>query len=458
MDTSLICEVCNASNSILLSHCAMCKEQVKSDSEKLQILLKRFERFSFNGGEVDDTKVKMSELQSERDKLQRENRELTRRLQSLSSMEREPEYEEKILALECQLNELKSFKVMANALQTVTYIPLTQFKDIRSIPTNSPFQLDVGILDGRTVLRKQLYNTDPDGKLKQKLKDAVILHAKLDGADGTILSLIGAAELNQKQPQVFFEYMENGDLYSFLRSTTPSQLPWSKRIMMLANVAKGLTALHSLDIVHKHLSSHHILVNADLTAKLSGLFHSTKTQKGMESDFEIRWTAPEVVADTEMWSDKSDIYSFGLLMTQLDTFEAPYAHIRDRRGKPLGDLTLADLIRRAKPADQVMQHCYRDSPDWYRNLADRCLALDPAKRPSSIEIVRLLFAHILYPDIAPPKIQVHLGVTVVMASALLHSTQNGKQHPYCQLTLANHSTETRIDANNGCEPTWNENF
>ncbi|OQS07713.1 hypothetical protein THRCLA_00293, partial [Thraustotheca clavata] len=43
-------------------------------------------------------------------------------------------------------------------------------------------------------------------------------------------------------------------------------------------------------------------------------------------------------------------------------------------------------------------------------------------------------------------------------SALLHSTQNGKQHPYCQLTLANHSTETRIDANNGCEPTWNENF
>ncbi|KDO28447.1 TKL protein kinase [Saprolegnia parasitica CBS 223.65] len=464
MDTSLMCEVCNVPNDIRAPCCKRCKQPVRSDSEKLLILLKRFDRFSTLQSseppakieaELDATKASLSSLAAERDQLQRENYELTRRLQQLSSFDKEPEYEDKIHALESQLQELQSSQQsFAANLHMLTFIPAAHFKLQRSIPTSSSsvFQLDVGTIDGKPVVRKQLFRTDASDAAVVTFKESIALLAKLGGADGTAVSLLGTSGLSQGHTQVYLEYLELGDLHSVLRAG-PS-LTWATRLRIALHVARALSQLHALDLVHKRIHSSHVLLGAGYVAKLSGWTQARATAR-LDEQADMRWAAPELFADRALPTSTADIYSLGLLLVELDTAEAPYAHVRDRRGKPVGDLTLIDLLRRATPTDLVLQHAFRDSPDWYRALATRCTDLDPRRRPSSVEVVRHLEAR-LFPQVhttsgLPPLV---LRVTVLSASSLLHVADMGDMPSFVSLHLhdATATTQASVDY------TWDETF
>ncbi|EQC26862.1 TKL protein kinase [Saprolegnia diclina VS20] len=467
MDTSLMCEVCNVPNDIMSPCCKRCKQPVRSDSEKLLILLKRFDRFSTLQAspeppakieaELDATKASLSSVAAERDQLQRENYELTRRLQQLSSFDKEPEYEDKIHALESQLQELQSSQQsFAANLHMLTFIPAAHFKLQRSIPTSSSsvFQLDVGTIDGKPVVRKQLFRTDPRDAVVVTFKESIALLAKLGGADGTVVSLLGTSGLAQGHTQVYLEYLELGDLHSVLRAGT--SLSWATRLRIALHVARAVSQLHGLDLVHKRIHSSHVLLGAGYEAKLSGWTQARATTL-LDEQTDLRWAAPELFSDRTLPTAKADMYSLGLLLVELDTAETPYAHVRDRRGKPVGDLTLIDLLRRATPSDLVLQHAFRDSPDWYRSLATRCTDLDPRRRPSAIEVVRLLEGR-LFPELhttsaLPPLV---LCVTVQSASSLLHVADMGDAPPFVSVHLHDATATTTVSL--GGDYAWDETF
>ncbi|OQR94827.1 protein kinase [Achlya hypogyna] len=455
MDTSIVCEVCNAKNDILAPRCTQCQQLVRSDSEKLLILLKRFDRLGVPKkieAELETTKATVSTLKAERDQLQRENYELSRRLQQLSSFE--PEYEDKIQALEYQLQELQTHQSFAANLQMVTFVPAAQFKVVQSLPTHSAFQLDLGTLDGCRVVRKQLFRPDPDDAAAVKFKESIALLAKLGGGDGTIVSLLGTSGLDLAHTQIYLEHMEHGDLRRVL-STTPA-LPWPTRLRIALQVAKAVAHIHALDLVHQCISSPHVLVGADHTAKLTGLSQA-RERNATHTPHELRWVAPELHTDGAIAAASADIYSLGLVLVELDTREVPYAHMTDRRGKPVGDLTAVDLVRRARDGDPVLQHAFRDAPEWYRALALRCTALDPRRRPSAVDVVRLLGSHV-HPELAPrsPLPPVALRVTVMSATSLLLAPEAAKPAPSVRVAIGGVAFETKAAA--GGDPTWDESF
>ncbi|KAL3669705.1 hypothetical protein V7S43_005086 [Phytophthora oleae] len=84
-------------------------------------------------------------------------------------------------------------------------------------------------------------------------------------------------------------------------------------------------------MIHRDLKSKNILLNGALEAKLSDfgisrerLDHTMTAGVGTSL-----WMAPEVMLG-EKYDEKADIFSFGVVLSELDVYTLPYSHARRR--------------------------------------------------------------------------------------------------------------------------------
>ncbi|GMF33241.1 unnamed protein product [Phytophthora lilii] len=106
---------------------------------------------------------------------------------------------------------------------------------------------------------------------------------------------------------------------------------------------------------------------------------STMTQ-GVETS---RWEAPEVLAGKEDYNQAADIFSFGVVLSELDTHAIPYD---DARGPSDNTLANVQMIAMGSIRPSFSACC----PPDIRALADRCLAHNPEDRPSAPEVAYAL--------------------------------------------------------------------
>ncbi|KAE9340324.1 hypothetical protein PF008_g11165 [Phytophthora fragariae] len=202
-----------------------------------------------------------------------------------------------------------------------------------------------------------------------------------------LVTFVGAAWTIESDLQMLLEYMEGGDLRRYLVSTkTP--IGWTtKKFDIAIGVIEALVYLHSFvpPLVHRDLKSKNVLLSSDFKAKISdfGASRFRSVENTMTGGVGTgRWLAPEVIRGDTDYGSAADIYSFGALLTELDTNKIPYSNARGSNGKILSDMTILHRVATGKLHPQVGSDC---SP-VLKELVERCLIEDQSKRPTAAVI------------------------------------------------------------------------
>ncbi|KAL4419356.1 hypothetical protein ABPG77_001583 [Micractinium sp. CCAP 211/92] len=186
--------------------------------------------------------------------------------------------------------------------------------------------------------------------------------------DPNIVAFLGASLL-PRSTMLVTEYCDGGNL---TRNLMAGRVTWHKRGKKIAlDVARGLTYLHSRRIIHFDLKSPNILLARDGTAKISDVGMAkimAREYSGVTGNVgTLAWAAPEMLLGARC-TEKADIYSYGVVLWEICTGATPI------RGQ------LRDV--------QVPQEC----PAEVRELILDCLATNPRKRPSAVDVVERLRA------------------------------------------------------------------
>ncbi|XP_047071045.1 cysteine-rich receptor-like protein kinase 29 [Lolium rigidum] len=180
-----------------------------------------------------------------------------------------------------------------------------------------------------------------------------------------------------------FEYIGNGNLRKHITDELRG-LNWSTRYRIIKGICDGLHYLHvEKRIFHMDLKPANILLNSDMVPKITdfGLSRFDDKSQTMAADRcgTVGYCAPEFLLHGKM-SFKSDIYSLGIIITELVTGE-----------KSIPDNNKNNVLRR-------WRHRWRKTgimgtPLDYQQIT-KCIDIgllcqdnDPCNRPSICEIV-----------------------------------------------------------------------
>lgn len=177
------------------------------------------------------------------------------------------------------------------------------------------------------------------------------------------------------------EYMGRGSVYRILHDENV-KLTWEVRRKFALDAARGMNYLHSSDpiLIHRDLKSHNLLVDENWKVKVCDFGLSRIVEQTLSATMTACgtpcWTAPEVLRNAR-YTEKADIYSFGIVLWELATREDPY------KGMPPFQVVFAVGTQKLRPQ---MPRC----PIAWSRLVSDCWAEDPNMRPSFATILRRL--------------------------------------------------------------------
>ncbi|XP_037603241.1 tyrosine-protein kinase Lck [Sebastes umbrosus] len=178
------------------------------------------------------------------------------------------------------------------------------------------------------------------------------------------------AVVTQEPIYIVTEYMENGSLVDYLKTTEGSNLPMNTLIDMAAQVADGMGFIEEKNYIHRDLRAANILVSSELICKiadfgLARLIEDNEYTAREGAKFPIKWTAPEAI-NYGTFSIKSDVWSFGILLTEIVTYgRIPYPGMSN----PEVIQNLERSYRMPRPDNcseglyNVMCLCWRENPE-----------------------------------------------------------------------------------------------
>jgi serine/threonine protein kinase len=206
-----------------------------------------------------------------------------------------------------------------------------------------------------------------------------------------VVKLIGCC-LETEVPLLVYEYISNGTLGHHLHVEGATSLSWYKRLKIALDVAQAISYLHSaasIPIYHRDIKSSNILLDDEFKAKVSDFGASRYIQidqTGENTDVQGTMGYIDPMSQvTGRLTDKSDVFSFGVLLVELLTRKKPSVY---RSGDSLFShfaslLAAGNLDEIIDP--QVMQEDNGEAQEVV-TLAAACIQLMGEDRPTMREV------------------------------------------------------------------------
>jgi serine/threonine protein kinase len=207
-----------------------------------------------------------------------------------------------------------------------------------------------------------------------------------------------------RAPRMFIvlEYLKEGTLDSMLsRNNSQSSVgrmlfpkktfQWPVLLSHAIELAKALKYLHhdcisGASIIHRDLKPDNIgFIDGKLKLFDMGLSICVEKESCVNDAYNmsgfigtLRYMAPEVLLN-EKYSEKADVYSFGILLWQMASDKLPYGHIKQKQ-----DFIDRFLIHHDRP---TLAYSW---PKELKDLLKMCWDKDQHKRPSFELVIELL--------------------------------------------------------------------
>jgi serine/threonine protein kinase len=193
---------------------------------------------------------------------------------------------------------------------------------------------------------------------------------------GTGLNFYGLTkDPETKEFMMILEFAKGGNLRSCLSNNFNSFM-WKNKIEYLDDILLDLKNLHELGYCHKDFHSGNILqvvVNVFYISDF-GLSGPANEQKLDDKVYGVMpYIAPEVL-NGEPYTLSADIYSFGVVMTELSSGKPPFYNKKH-------DLNLALAI-----CNGLRPEFGKGTPDVYKKLAYKCMDANSNERPTAGEL------------------------------------------------------------------------
>lgn len=180
----------------------------------------------------------------------------------------------------------------------------------------------------------------------------------------------------QEPIYIVTEFMKYGNLLEYLTKGEGEKLKFSEMIDIGVHITNGMAYLESLHCIHGNLAARNILVAEHNVVKLANFSSARLVNDGeyitnYKEETAIRWMAPEVVLYNR-FTIKSDIWSFGVLLTELVTHgQVPYPGMTDD-----------EVFAKIKKGYHMTQP--PECPNQLYETILNCWSKDPEERPTFV--------------------------------------------------------------------------
>ncbi|MED6215994.1 hypothetical protein PIB30_003642 [Stylosanthes scabra] len=199
-----------------------------------------------------------------------------------------------------------------------------------------------------------------------------------------------------KKSKIFlvFEYVPNGTLRSWISDgDAMKSMSWIQRLGAATGIAKGIQFLHTgivPGVYSNNINSEDVLLDQNLVAKICSynlplLSNIGKIRHGSSSSGSKNSSMKKSVND----EDKSDIYDLGVILLELILGRAIKLSKDADAFKELLQATIVadDEARRRVIDPAIRKECMDQSLKTMMEICVRCLAKDPAERPSIEDVL-----------------------------------------------------------------------
>lgn len=257
----------------------------------------------------------------------------------------------------------------------------------RRLGRGSTAEVFEGAWQGRAVAVKRL----PTRKKKMVSVFVRELGVMAKASHPNLVRLLGFCS-DGSSVDVVLELCRGGSLFDMLH-VSDVEISSRQQIKIASDVADAMTYLHGMDppIMHRDLKSLNVLLLEPLTSALDvptakltdfGLakvrYSEASLRQASDDDLTrlmssqigtVQWTAPEMLAGSESYSAKVDVYAYGILLYEIWHFEPPFAELEAH------EVEKFVLGGGRPPVD------WKATPEPLVRLIDSCWAQQAKERP-----------------------------------------------------------------------------